>query len=45
MLDLITGLLAAFDATAVGHGLEAYVRGGADTLFGLGLEAYTRIRG
>jgi len=26
MLDLITGLLAAFDATAVGHVLEAYTR-------------------
>jgi hypothetical protein len=49
MLELITELLAAFDAAAVGDVLESYLRGrgtfAADTLLGDVLESYVRLRG
>jgi regulator of RNase E activity RraA len=45
MLELITELLAAFDAAAVGDVLESSLRGRSDTLLGDVLESYVRLRG
>ena len=42
MLELITGLLAAFDAEVFGDVLESSLRGRYDTLLGDVLESWRR---